>query len=303
MPNDAATALGAAPAAAPAPAPSAAPAAAPSAAPAAAPAAAPSAAPAQWYDGIQNPELKNWVQAKGFKDPAAVAESTYNLEKLVGFEKAGRTLVLPKDDATPEEIRAFHAKLGVPDKPDGYMSLFKTPEAQNDPFNKEAAKWFHEIGIPPKQAEQLLGKWQSHAKATIDDQLAAFAQQSEADFGKVTAAWGKDADANIELGKRAAAQFIPAKTAEERQALLQKIERAIGTEMMLNMFAQVGKGLGEHQMVNGQSNGFGTSPAQAQAKITALKSDPGWTKAYLAGDKGKIAEMENLVKIAHPVQQ
>lgn len=263
---------------------------------------APPAGGSQWFDGIQNPELKTWVQAKGWKDPAAVAESTYNLEKLIGFEKAGRTVVLPKEDATPEELRAFHQKMGVPEKADDYLGVLKVPEGQSDAFAKQAANWFHEAGIPPKQAAILAEKWNAYAQEQGTQQQTVSAQQSEADFGKVVSAWGKDADANLELGKRAAQQFIPAKTSDERAAMLGKIEAAIGTEAMLNMFASIGKGMGEHRMVTGEGSMFGMSPAEAQAKIASLKSDKTWTQAYLSGDKSKLSELERLTKIAYPEQ-
>jgi hypothetical protein len=290
MTNSAAAAFGAAPAAAapdagagapvpaPAPAPSAAP---PAGTPAPSAAPAPSPAPAggdAWFSGIQNEEVRSWTQAKGWKDPAALAESAWNLEKLIGHERAGRTIVIPADDAPAEEIAAFRSKMGVPEKVDDYMSVIKVPEGQPDTFAREAATWFHEAGIPPKQAAILAEKWNASMAAGATQQAEQSRVQADQEFGQVVSAWGKDADANLELGKRAAAQFIPAKDAAERQAILGKLEGAIGTKAMLEMFANIGKNLGEHRMAtSGDPGGMGMAPAEAQAKINALKSDKAWT--------------------------
>lgn len=314
MTNSAAAAFGSAPAGAPAAAaPSGTPEGTPPAAgvpPTGTPAAstppagtpAPAANADAWYSGFENPDVRTWTQAKGFKDPAALAESAWNLEKLLGHERAGRTVVIPADDAPAEEIAAFRSKMGVPEKVDEYMSVIKVPEGQPDTFAKEAATWFHEAGIPPKQAAQLVEKWNASMASGATAQAEQARTQADQEFGQVVSAWGKDADANLELGKRAAAQFIPAKDAAERQAILGKLEGAIGTKAMLEMFANIGKNLGEHRMATtGDPGGLGMSPAEAQAKINALKSDKSWSASYLQGDAGKKAEMERLIKIAYPV--
>lgn len=318
MTNSAAAAFGAAPAAAaPSPAPAAAaPAPAPTPAPsgtppvgtpapaAATPAPSPAATPDTWFSGIQNEEVRNWTQAKGWKDPAALAESAWNLEKLIGHERAGRTIVMPADDAPAEEVAAFRTKMGVPEKADDYLSVIKVPEGQPDTFAREAATWFHEAGIPPKQAAILAEKWNASMATGATQQAEQQRVQADQEFGQVVSTWGKEADANLELGKRAAAQFIPAKDAAERQAILGKLEGAIGTKAMLEMFANIGKNLGEHRMAtSGDPGGMGMAPAEAQAKIAALKGDKAWTSAYLQGDAAKKAEMERLIKAAYPASE
>jgi hypothetical protein len=87
-----------------------------------------------WYATlVQNDDIKNWAANKNFKDAGAALESSYNLEKLIGFEKAGRTLVLPKDDAPVEEQRAFWQKLGAPEKAEDYKLPIPEGEAVSSP--------------------------------------------------------------------------------------------------------------------------------------------------------------------------
>lgn len=229
----------------------------------------------------------------------AALESGYNLEKLIGFEKAGRTLVMPKDDATPEERAAFFQKLGVPEKADGY----KLPEAlAQDPVAQKFRDIAHKSGMLPKQFEESLAFVTAEAQAIQAQQQQQRAALGEQDMSALKGEWGAKYDANIELAKRAATQFIPAKDAAERQQVLEKIEDAIGTGQMLRFFAKIGEGLGEHQVhSSGDPGSFGAmTPAAAKARIESLKSDKEWSAAYLKGDASKKAEMERLIKFAYP---
>ncbi len=298
--TSAASALSGAPAA-PAGAPAAAPAAggAPATPPAGTPPAGtpPAGAGDAWYTGIQNQEVRTWAEAKGFKDPLAVAESAYNLEKLIGFDKAGKTLVIPDENSSPETRQAFLQKLGVPEKADGYK--LPVPEGQSDAFAKEAANWFHEQGIPAKAAEGLTQKFNEYAAAQQAQQMQAFAQKSEQEFTGLKSEWGAAFDQNIELGKRAAMQFIPG-TAEERAATLQALEQSLGTGKLLKLMANIGQGLGEHKVVGGEAGSGLMTPAQANQRIAELKSNKDWSSAYLAGDKSKAKELQDLIAMANP---
>jgi hypothetical protein len=263
------------------------------------------AANGAWYDAFENPEVKTWTAAKGFKDPAAVAESAYNLEKLIGFDKAGRTLVVPKDDATPDEMRAFHAKLGVPETPDGYK--LPLPETADPKLAATLQGWMHKAGVTPRAAETLTKEFVAYSaeqqRAAEGEMIAA----SDKAFADQTTAWGAKADENLELGKRFAAQVLPAEITLDsgakvsRQQFLESVFNATGaTRVFLEMFAKAGGGLGEHKIAGGGDNpAMGLSPQAAQARIQALRTDPEWTKAYLGGDRAKLEEMTRLMAIAN----
>lgn len=254
-------------------------------------------APDAWFSGIQNQDVRTWVEAKGFKDPLAVAESAYNLEKLMGFDKAGRTIVMPDENATPEQIAAFRQKMGVPESVDGYK--LPVPEGTPDGFAKTAAEWFHEAGVPAGAAEKVASKWNEYQAAEMQRQEQEFSARSEQEFGNLKSEWGKAYDQNLELARRAAQQFLPAKDATERQQMLSAIERVTGTEKMLKFFANIGTGLGEHKM-HTDGGGGAMTPAQASQRIAELKSNQEWTAAYLSGDKAKANELAQLIAMANP---
>ena len=235
--------------------------------------------------------------ALGFQDAAAVAQSAYNLEKLIGFDKAGKTVVIPDENSSPETRQAFLSKMGVPETADGYK--LPIPPGQTDAFAKEASSWFHEQGISAKAAEGLTTKFNEYSAKAMEAQQQEFAVRSEQEFAGLKTEWGAAYDQNLELGKRAALQFIPG-TAEERAATLQSLEQSLGTGKLLKLMASIGQGLGEHKMMGGEGGGGVMTPAQANQRIAELKSNRDWSSAYLSGDKSKAKELTDLIAMANP---
>lgn len=295
MATEAAAALNAPPAGAPAAPPAGAPPAAAAPAAPAPPAGAPPAPPvANWHDGFKNAEVKAWAAAKGFPDAEQATESAYNLEKLIGHDKAGRTLVIPKDDAPEAEKLAFRQKLGVPDTPEGYK--LPMPDGADPSFAKIASGWMHKAGIPPKQAEALAAQWNDFAAAqgkSVREQMVTESNKALAD---ATTGWGKDADANLESGRRFASTMLPAQvklddgTSVSRGDFLERVFNSTGaTRAMLELFATAGKGLGEHPMKGGGNPSGGSRTVEG--RITELNNDA----AFRKGDPAKVKEMQQLV--------
>lgn len=253
---------------------------------------------------MQNAEARTWAEAKGFKDPLAAVESAYNLEKLLGFDRAGRTVVMPGENATPEELKAFHAKIGVPDSPEGYG--LKAPEGADGEFLTEASKWMHQAGVPAGAAQKLAEQWNGYVAQQQQQAEQQFAQMGQSEFQAWQAEQGAALAQNLELSRRATAQFLPEKLNVggqeiDRGEALNRIERAIGTGNMMRLFAGIGAGLSEHKVLQGDGGGVMT-PAQAAQRMNELKSNREWSAAYLSGDKSKQAEMAQLIQLAFPGQ-
>lgn len=255
------------------------------------------AANGEWHSGITNEATRTWAQAKGWKDPLAAVESAYNLEKLIGFDKAGRTVVIPGDDATPEQRAAYNQKIGVPESVDGYK--FALPEGMDPAFSKVASKWFHDNGVPAKAAEGIVKEWNEYQGGLKSQQDKAFEAESNLQFGEIKAEWGRAYDERIEVARRGMVQFLPAESAEARSKMMSDIEGVMGTKNFLKFSYALGAGLGEHKMHNAENSGMMT-PAQASQKIAELKSNKEWTGAYLSGDKTKARELQDLISMASP---
>jgi len=228
------------------------------------------------------------------------AKAAWSLERLIGHEKAGRTVVLPKDDADIEGRKAFLSKLGVPETPEGYK--LPLPEGQTDDgFAKTAAKWFHEAGVPPKSAELISSKWNEFIGTEIKAQEQLEKQQSEAALQSLQSEWGHQFDERAELGRRGLREIgTQAGLGDED---LKKLESAIGTDKMLKMFWKLGETTKEGGFAGGNNPGqFGTTKAQAQEQINEITAkrmsgeitDYQWQKEY-DGPEGKMTKLTKIV--------
>ena len=254
--------------------------------------AAPGGQQGQWFDSYPE-EVRGTIQTKGWQSPADVIQSYTNLEKLLGADKAGRGVVLPKEDADASEWNQVYDKLGRPKSPADYK--LPVPEGETGQFAEVAAGKFHELGLTAKQAQGLAEWYNAQAQEMQSSQFNQLAQNSEQEMSSLQQEWGKEYDANIEAARRATRQFgLEAPT-------LEKIENAIGTKEMLQLFAKIGKGVGEDSFVDGsRSTGFGMSPEAARVRIGQLKGDREWSAKYLGGNADAKAEMERLMRAAYP---
>ncbi len=247
------------------------------------------AAPPAWYDGFQNAEAKAWVQATGLPDAERAVEKAWNLEKLLGADRAGRTIVLPTDVNDAKAWEPIYEKLGRPPTADGYK--LNVPEGQDPAFSKEAAQWFHGAGLAPAQANALVEKWNAFMQTT---QTAAAKAEQEAlrtEHEALSAEWGTGpaAEAQREYARRAAVTL--GLDAEAITAL----EKVSGFSKTMKALAKVGQMSGEAQAVGmGEGSQFGMTPAAARAQKDRLMADKDWRQKYLNGDHQARAEMAKL---------
>ena len=245
-----------------------------------------------WYAGMPE-EARGMVEVKGWKSPEDAIQSYANLEKMLGADKAGRGLVMPREDSDATEWDQFYDRLGRPKTADDYN--LPIPEGHDPAFSKLAANKFHELGITAKQAESLAEWWNNNSEQMQQAQVNAQTQNAEMEMQVLQSEWGKEYDSNIESARRAAREF------NVESQTLEKIEDAIGTREMMKLFARIGKGMSEDSFVEGKSNnGFGMSPEAARVRLGQLKGDQNWSAKYLSGDADAKAEMDRLMRIAYP---
>lgn len=253
-----------------------------------------------WYEQFKDPQVKEWLSAyKGaYPNAEAVALKALNLEKFVGAEKAGRGLVVPKPDAKPEEWQAFWRKVGAPEKPDQY----KLPDDLKDNPGLIALRdHAHKLGVPAQLFEGITGFLVEQIKATDGNDDAEFEQRAEKDLQELRAEWrGAEFDRRSELGRRAAASFVPHKDKAELEQILTRMEGAVGTKAMMKMFAKIGEAIGEHGFVEGDTPtpDGGMTPAQAKLRIETLRKDKEFGKKLLDKNTDAMDEWNKLHKIA-----
>lgn len=263
-----------------------------------------------WYSGFKDPEVKGWMESLNgaYPDPESVAAKAYHMEKFLGADKAGRGVIVPKPDAKPEEWQEFYKKVGgAPEKADGYqMPKSINPEILTqinaDPMAQSFKEFAHSKGIPPMFYEQVMEWYATTAAGAGEKAFADFQAQADRDIEELKGEWrGVEYDKNIELGKRAAAQFLPHSNPDELAEAVTRLEGAFGTKGALKLLATIGAGMGEHGFEGGQGSGGsgGMSPAAARVRIDSLKSDSGFVSRLSSGDAAAKKEWDDLHKLAY----
>jgi len=247
-----------------------------------------------WYHSLPK-DHHEFIANKKWDGPEAMLKSYQNLEQLLGADKAGKTVMLPDEKATPEQRAEFLAKVGLapPEKVEDYGIKLEGELAEKAGYIPEILK---EVGVPKDIGKGLIDK----VMAREAENMKAWAVQSSAEANELATELGKDFDNKVELGRRAI------KMAGLEAGDLGKLEMAIGTKRMMKMFMQFGENLAEASAPPpGQGGGqFSASPAQAKAKIDQLVGDPAFQARYMSPDPKvrqiAIEEMAEWQKKANP---
>lgn len=256
-----------------------------------APASTPAGANA-WLEGADELTL-GYAQNKGWQNPLEAVKSYQNLEKLLGADRAGRTVVMPGENATPEEKAAFYEKLGRPTTPADYG--IKPGEGGDPKAVEPFLNKFHELGLSKFQAEELtkftgdMAKQQEAAKAS--QQAATFAADDQA----LRSEWGAAYDQNV-MAARASVQALGLDA-----ATIDKISGTLGHKATMELFSKIGSKTGESSFVTGDPGNFSgaMTPAQAKAQIKELQADRAFIKLYTAGNAEAKAKMAQLHQWAY----
>jgi hypothetical protein len=163
------------------------------------------------------------------------------------------------------------------------------PEGGNADFAKAIAPVMHKLGLSAKQAEGLaeyVNKFEAEAAAKYETEakarIATEVEQFKAELGQAY-------QPTVELGKRAATSLG---ISEQQFAAL---EETLGLKGTVEMFAAIGKKLGEDSFVQGSGPAGGVlSPAAARQKLHALGQDRAWVAKLAGGDAEVTAEWKKL---------
>lgn len=243
-----------------------------------------------FLDGLTDPDVKAYVERKGFKSPEDVAKAYANLERLASRDAQGRVL-LPKDETDAEGYERVYAALGRPETPEAYG--LSQLEGVDPEFSSEAAKWLHKAGVSGKGALALAQEWNAYVSARADAAEKDFQARSQAEWAGLRSELGQNFEASLEQAKRGAMTF--GVTGDDMAAL----ERTLGPAKTAKLFAKIGSALGEDKFIEGDNSNakFGMSPEQAKARIDTLRGDPAWMARWVGGGAAEKQEYERLVGI------
>lgn len=240
-----------------------------------------------WLPADADPTIVGHAQNAKWASPADAVKSHYELQKLFGADRHGRTVVIPKEDATPEERAAFYERLGRPKTPEEYG--FKVPEGGDPKFAEKVAGKLHELGIPASQAQELFNWYTAEGQSLMQADDAAYKANLEAEHAALKQDWGTEEPMRRELARRAA----------ERLGLdgdaIGAMEQAVGFSKTLKALAKMGDLMRESGTEGlGELGSFGMTPEGARAKRAQLMADPDFRAKAMNQNSSQWAEIKKL---------
>lgn len=226
--------------------------------------------PPSWADSVKDTEVKSWLQNKAYPDAEHALKAHRSLEQLMGADKAGRTLLVPKDDSDIEGWKAVASKLGVPANPADYK--LPVPEGMDGGFANTASTWFHEAGVPPRMAKFVAEKW----NGWVAEQVKAGEQQEAAESAKqmkgLESEWGNKYTENTELARRGLREFGSKFGLDD--AALKRAESVLGAANLVKFFHGLGSLNAESSFAGNDGGGsFGISPQAARKELNGYYAD------------------------------
>lgn len=215
-----------------------------------------------FISGLRDEGNRAWVTSKGFKeiDPLVTSAKMADTLQSELADLKSKALTPPKDDATPEEWQAFYAKIGRPEKSEGYE--FNAPKEMPAglPYDGESAtafkSWAHEAGLSPRQAQTLHDRFVTHQSGLFANATDAAVRQADAAAGDLIKVWGEPDSAGFKEKVQHADLFIrnnggDALLTELKSKGLLAPNGSILSPVLAQAMAKAGKAYAEDGFVSG----------------------------------------------------
>lgn len=243
--------------------------------PAAAAAPAVSVAPVApaWLEGVPA-DLAAFAGEQKLSTVADAISGYRGMVRLKGVPES-RLVRLPEKDDDADGWSQVYQRMGRPEKPDGYEIPDVVIGEGDYNLANDFRTWSHEAGLSKRQAGALAGAYQKKLTEFAAAREEAFAQRSTQEEADLKREWGAEFEGNVRASA-VARQTLASHGVEISDADLDGIERSIGLRKVMQLFALVGRSMGEHRSVNagdqGREQPFGLTPAAADAKANELTS-------------------------------
>tara|TARA_R110000787_G_scaffold78811_1_gene172176 strand:+ start:4810 stop:5703 length:894 start_codon:yes stop_codon:yes gene_type:complete len=232
-----------------------------------------------WLDGVIDPSTKAWAEAKGLQNGSFenVLGSYHNLEKMVGADKAGRTITLLGDDASSEERDAYFNKLGRPESAEQYSVALPEGAIDDTRLNMMRNK-AHELGISDAQFSGLAEADAAYLSATqqgMTDKAAVSAVDAEA---QLRTEWGAAFDLKV------ASIDVAAHKLGMSEDQLNGLREAMGPVEAMKFVDGLNTKMGDHNFDEGEKIIPGhKTPEQAEEEFKQLKMNKQFMDAWMDG--------------------
>lgn len=232
-------------------------------------------------------DMRSNPSIKDFKDLNSLAKSYIEQKSLLGnavripsehatdedrasfrerLLKVDGVVALPKE-GDAEALKAFRAKIGVPESADKYKYSIEESEDIDTEAVQKFSQMVHELGLTNSQADQLL-----HREIELMRTSAKEAQErSDAFSAKIKAEWGEAYDSKV-----AAAQVGLASLEKRFPSEIKDLETAgvLNNPAMLTALAEIGGQMQEASAAGLRAKPSARTPAEAKALISEIMSNP-----------------------------
>jgi hypothetical protein len=223
---------------------------------------------------------------------------------MIGKDK----IVMPGENAKPEEWGEFFKKLGRPDKPEDYKLARPSDLPKDFPFDDKLIQAYgttaHELGLTPKQAMGLY-KWFMTSETDAFSGMAKDAEKSRNDAETVLRKeFGGAYEERLEAANKMLAQFGNPELAE----FLESSPAFGNSPHLVKFLANVAGQFSEDTLKGMGERRFNTrTPAEAQEEIRQLRSDDKFWAAYTdarnVGHDDAVSKMKALYESANPEKE
>lgn len=224
-----------------------------------------------WLGADAKPEVQQYVQGKGFKSPAAIAEAYINAEKAL----SSREIAIPKPEDTAGWAK-LRAAMGVPEAPDKY-DLGEVGKTLKPEALKQWGGVFHQLGLSNDQAAKLVAQTTQMAQAQQEAQHAEYVATTEKVAERMKAEYGDKWPQFHDIASRGF--NVIKEQLKLDDAKIDALERSLGTRELLSLAHMIGEAKVEAGFVTSDGQHRGMTRDQARHEINKLKGD---REKYLA---------------------
>jgi len=246
----------------------------------------------EWLESLPA-EMQGDDSLKAFKSVEDLAKSYLTTKQMVGG-----SIRIPAADAPPEEWGKVHAKLGWPEKAEGYQKLDtkNLPEGfeMDEAFMNDFYKFSHANFLSNKQANamlQAMNERQMGALKVLNDEQTKANEAAEKRLGQE---FGQAKPARLEEIRRFMLQMAP-------PSVMEKIDASDWGKdpdflIFMNKIAQ--QWVDDRAIVKGRTvDPLRNTPDQILLKIKELEKDPRHMNGNHPEHKKVLAELGNLWKM------
>ncbi len=239
-----------------------------------------------WREGIEDDKLRDF--AGRFTTPGDLAKTALEFR-----QKLSNAVVLPGKDASDDEVAEFRAKLGVPKSPYDYE--VELPDDLPDglvPTDEDVARIesffqaMHKAGATPATVQTAIDWYYEGLQVAVARANAEVVQARQASEATLRREWGADYDRNLEMAKRAVAEFGGAEFAALLDGFVVDGVAVGDRPEFVSVFAAVGRSMGESGIHMGMD---GAAQPAAEEQLKDLTS-----QIHDALDRGQADRVRSL---------